>query len=113
MGELQLLHGKEDRKLRIVDTIASKWEELAIALGFDENVIAYVSKDYAHDSKGATLKILGMWLGEEYDDLKGPISWSTLLECLIEIGFSTISDEVREVIETHEQSPPTLLSVEL
>ena len=86
--------------MRIIDTIASQWEELAMALGFDGNVIAFVKKDFVHDSKGATYKILRMWLENEYDKLKQPISWTTLLECLVDIGYSTICDEIRDIIET-------------
>ena len=84
---------------------------MAIALGFDGYTINYVKKDYVHDSKGASSKILGLWL-ENKDkvlDLKEPISWSTLLQCLEDIGYSTLSSEIRNVIV----KPPTLQSVDL
>lgn len=104
-----MLKGKGEKKVRIIDTIASEWEELAIALGFDGNVINYVKKDYVHDSKGASSKILGLWLENEDEQLKGPISWSTLLQCLDDIGYSSLSNDIHNIIE----KPPTLQSVDL
>ena len=104
-----MLKGKGEKKLRIIDAVASEWEELAIALGFDGNVINYVKKDYIHDSKGACSKILRLWLENEDEHLKGPISWSILLQCLDDIEYSSLSNEIRSIIE----NPPTLQSVDL
>lgn len=109
LKDLLLLKGKGGRKLRVIDTIASQWEELAIALGFDGHVIHCVQKDYDHDCKGATSKIFRMWLENEDERLIGPISWSTLLQCLNDLGFSSICNELQDVIEKH----PILLSVDL
>ena len=101
--------GESLREVRIVDTVAAEWEELAMALGFDGHIINFVKKDFSQDSKGATCKILRMWLDGDYNDLKGPISWSTLLQCLTDIGYSTICEEIQEIFE----EPLTLQSVDL
>lgn len=92
-----------------MDTIASEWAELAMALGFGGHVISYVKKDYSQDCKGASCKILRMWLDHEYENLKEPVSWTTLLQCLGDAGFPGIANEVEDIIER----PSTLLSVDL
>ena len=99
-----------EREVRIIDTIAAEWEELAIALGFDGNVIKFVKKDFTQDSKGASCKILRMWLEGDYKDLKGPISWSTLLQCLTDIGYSKICQDIEYIIL---EEPLALQSVDL
>lgn len=101
--------GESLREVRIVDTVAAEWEELAMALGFDGHIINFVKKDFSQDSKGATCKILRMWLEGDYNDLKGPISWLTLLQCLTDIGYSTICEEIQEIFE----EPLILQSVDL
>ena len=109
---LLLLRGTGDKKVHVIDTIASRWEDLAIALGFDGHMIDFVKRDFIQDSKGASCKILHMWLDPENVhnyNLKTPVSWSTLLQCLRDIEYSTLCDDIQTIID----QPPILQSVDL
>ena len=48
----------DTKKIRVIDTMAAEWEELAITLGFKAAVINYIRRDHVHDAKGACCHVL-------------------------------------------------------
>lgn len=82
LQQLQELKGV--RKLvRIIDEIAYKWDDVAIALGFDWPAIERIRRDTFYQTQKATVKMFTEWL-DDNNDLRNPVSWSTLIECLRE-----------------------------
>ena len=111
LSDLWTLQGSGGKKVKIIETIASKWEQLAMALGFDGHTIDNVKRDFERDCEGASHKILRKWLEEtdSYDNLKLPVSWSTLIQCLRDIEYSSLCDDIQMIID----QPPILQSIDL
>ena len=103
LQELRVLScesGSNARKVQVIDTVAAQWEELAIALGFEAAVINYIRRDHVHDAKGACCHVLTKWLAEEKasKNLRGPVTWTTLIECLADAGFGTLAEDLKKII---------------
>lgn len=84
--------------MKVIETIAAQWEELAIALEFEAPVINYLSKDFKHDSKGAAKKVLEIWLKGE-SNLDKPITWDTLIQCLSNAEQYGLAKDLEEIFE--------------
>ena len=85
--------------MRIIDSVAAKWEEVAIALGFDASAIACVRRDHSSDCKAACTLVLQKWLNKEYAHICKPVTWSTLIECLKDAEFSSLAHRITEILE--------------
>ena len=100
LQELQVLSSESGdmKKLRVIDTVAAQWEELAIALGFEAAVINYIRRDHVHNAKGACCQVLTKWLAEEAEEnLRGPVTWATLIECLADAGFASLAEDLTKI----------------
>ena len=99
LQELQVLSSEsgDAKKIRVIDTVAAQWEELAIALGFEAAVINYIRRDHVHDAKGACCHVLTKWLMEEEENLRAPVTWTTLIECLMDAGFASLAEDLKIV----------------
>ena len=106
LQELQLLSSEntDTKKVRVIDTVAAEWEELAIALGFEPAVINYIRRDHVHDAKGACCKVLTKWLAEEEENLRSPVTWTTLIECLKDAGFATLAEDLTKIKQVEFES---------
>ena len=84
--------------MRVMETVAARWENLAVALGFDWCVIETIQRDTHFQTTSACRQILQRWLGE-----KGlhPVTWHTLTEALIEAGYPKLAADVRELLSYH------------
>ena len=78
--------------------MAAKWEELAIALGFDPPAIAHIRRDYSSDCREACSQMLQMWLKMECNDANKSVSWATLIQCLKDAEFSSVGLELEEIL---------------
>ena len=94
LQQLQQIQGKNDKTIKIIETVAPEWEELAIAMGFEHFVIDTIRRDNVHDAKTATRQLFTLWLnGECY----GVVSWERLVECLHDSGFACVAFDVQEM----------------
>ena len=100
LQELQALSSESGRSdIRVIDTVAARWEDLAIALGF-EAVIERIRRDYVQDARGACRHVLTEWLAERDEgssNLRGPVTWATLIDCLIDAGFAGLAEELKKL----------------
>ena len=92
--QLHELQGKDGKSIRIIDTVAPEWEELAMAMGFPAHVIGTIRRNNIRDAKGATLQILTLWLEGKSSV---PVSWESLVDCLYQADFSTVSLDIQEM----------------
>ena len=83
--------------VRVVDHVAPQWEQLAMALGFKHHTIATVGRDYAKDAKGACHQILFLWLEETEEGLVEPVTWATLIQCLVDVELSCLAEELNRI----------------
>ena len=79
--------------VRVIDAIAYKWEEVAIAFGFNGPSIERIKKDAFYRNKKATTDMFVEWLeeGDSNSELRTPVTWSTLVECLKEAQLAETS----------------------
>lgn len=93
---LELLEGHGGRKVKVIDSVASQWTELAQTLGFRQDTIENIADTYMQCHE-ACREMFVKWL-ENNEGLKGPVSWSTLIQCLIDAGLVEIADSLMEVL---------------
>ena len=83
--------------------MAAKWEELAIALGFDAPTIALIKRDYSSDCKEACSQMLQMWLKMECGDASRSVSWATLIQGLKDAEFSSVGVELEDILSIYHE----------
>ena len=99
LHQLEQLTGSDGSKsVQVINSVAAKWEELAIALGFDAPAIAHIKRDYSTDCREACSQMLQMWLRMECNTASRSISWATLIQCLKDAEFSSIGQELEEIL---------------
>ena len=90
-----LKHG--EKRVKVIESVAAEWEQLAIALEFDSPVIDYLRRDFNHDAKGAVTQVLTKWLNGESDSGR-PITWDTLIQCLNDAGQVGIAEDLDNLL---------------
>ena len=81
------------KEVHIIDAIASEWKELGIALKFESAKLCAIEKNKSFQVKDCCLEILDLWLQGRTCDEK-PIIWETLLLTLMEVGCTTVAEQV-------------------
>ena len=77
--------------------MAPNWENLAIALGFEYYTIKTVQRKYKSDAREACRQILSMWLEQaEEENLVRPVTWATLIQCLVTAELSCIAEKLKD-----------------
>lgn len=96
LHQLQVLRCSEGKKIKVMDTVAWKWEDLALALHFDGPTLLTIKKDSALCSKTACCTVLQRWL-----EGKGrqPACWGILLEALKDAEFGRLAEELTEALQ--------------
>ena len=94
---LCLLESHSGRKIKIIDSIASQWIELARAMGFGEEDIERI-RNTSCLSHEACQKMFTKWL-EGDESLMSPVTWSTLIQCLIDCELVEVADVLKEILE--------------
>ena len=80
--------------IKVVDSVAFKWEELAIAFGFEGAAIERIKKDNFHKSKDSAIKMFDEWLNEGTFGCNRhlPVTWITLIQCLIDTELAELAN---------------------
>ena len=99
LKELQLLKGPDGRKVRIIDEMAPEWEKLADTLGFEATEISCIKKDHRQEPVTSCCLMLDTWLQESPNNqLREPVTWETLIQCLTETGCSILVLDLQTVL---------------
>ena len=93
-AELTLLRTTDGKRLNIIHTVATKWEDVATRLGISRNEIKFTRLRARHRDEEACHDIFRHWL--QGGGCK-PITWATLIECLEDTGFVEMSEMLRIV----------------
>ena len=94
---LETFESHDGRMIKIIDDVASQWEELAKALGFGEEDVDRIK--YAFPERyEACREMLGKWM-EGNENLISPVTWTTLIQSMINAGLVDVADNIREVIK--------------
>ena len=90
LHELQTLEFSDGKKLRIMETVAPQWKQMAIALGFSVARIKSIEKGAHYQPDNASFEIFSCWLEGEHD-LKPP-TWNVLIWCLKQANLLDIAE---------------------
>jgi hypothetical protein len=93
LQDLDILKLKDGREIRIIESVASEWEKLAIRFGFEETRICIIRRGAFREVEDACFNMFIKWLDGEHD-LKPP-TWYNLIQCLNET--SKFKDLARDV----------------
>ena len=89
MKMLKLLGG---RQVKIVETIAYRWQDVALALHFEGSVIASIKESTFSNVEEGCRRMLDRWLEGVCHE---PLTWERLVEALQEAGFVDLADSLR------------------
>ena len=103
MHQLQLLKFSDGTELRIMEKMAPKWKQVAIALGFDGPRIETIEMGAHYKPGDACLKMFTDWLAGGHD-LKPP-TWNTLVQSLQAANLTEIADWLDHTIEIVSFTP--------
>ena len=97
LRQLQLLKFPDGTELRIMDKVAPKWDEVAIALGFDGAQIETIEIGAYYQPRNACRKMFTGWLAGGHD-LKPP-TWDVLVQSLRAAKLTELADVLDSTIE--------------
>ena len=97
LHQLQLLKFPDGTELRIMEKVAPKWDEVAIALGFDGTRIETMEIGAHYQPRNACRKMFNCWLAGSHD-LKSP-TWDVLIQSLSAAKLTEIADLLNNTIE--------------
>ena len=89
---LELSGGK---KLRIMESVAPQWKQMAVALGFSVARIKSIEKGEHYQPDDASFEIFSRWLEGEHD-LKPP-TWEVLIQCLMQANILDIAKMLNNI----------------
>ena len=88
--ELQMLEFSDGNKVRIMESVAPQWKQMAVALGFSVARIKSIEKGEHYKPDDASFEIFSCWLEGEHD-LK-PSTWDVLIQCLKQANLLDIAE---------------------
>ena len=95
MKALELLEGRGGRKVKVIEDIGSHWEDLAVELEVQKEIIDQIKSEHpSHSHHEACHAVLATWL----EGNGGEVSWSTLTQGLITAGIPELADNLREAL---------------
>ena len=92
---LKVLEGRGGGKVRVLDGIGSKWEEVAKALDMGQEDIDMIKTRHSDDDEEACREMLATWL----EGNNGEVSWTALTQALIDAGLPELADNVKDVLD--------------
>ena len=82
--------------MKITQTVAAKWEDVALALHFEGHVLQNIRYDpHIHCIDTACREMFQKWLDGEG---RQPVTWETLLDALVDAGFVTVVEDLHEIL---------------
>lgn len=99
---LSMRDESSEREVRIIEEVASEWDNVAIGLELKPCTIKTISTDYAGQSVKACKAMMMEWVDSERE-----VSWDFLMRALDYAGFKVLVKEVKYFVERYH----TLVSV--
>ena len=90
-----MLEFASGKKLRIMESVAPQWKQMAVALGFSVAKIKSIEKSKQCQTDDASFEIFSCWLEGEHD-LKPP-TWDVLTQCLKQANLLDIAEMLNNI----------------
>ncbi len=91
MLELQYMEDSEGNELRIMDEIAPRWDQVAIALEVDERFIKILARDCSQNALQACHRMLAHWI-----DSQSQVNWGFMVDALRRADYKVLAKQVQE-----------------
>ena len=98
--QLMKLKGKEGGTVKVIEGVAAEWERLAYTLQFSPAVVRTVRRDTTQDCTAACEEVLYRWVSGT-EGTRQPVSWATLIKCLMDCDFSELANDLENVLCEH------------
>ena len=102
LHELQQLEAVDGRTVRVIEEVADKWKEVAIALRFGIHEMKNLEGDVQYVSEYACQEMFIKWL-DIREDLRRPVTWTTLIQCLREAKLVETAESLKYVCLNRKQ----------
>lgn len=81
--------------MKIIESIESQWEVVAIALGVKEDIISAIKSTHSHNHLEACCAMLATWLECNADK----VFWPTFIQGLTDAGLPDLADSLNEILK--------------
>ena len=103
-----MIEGRGGRKVRVIDSIGSQWEEVAKALDIGQEDIDIIKTTHSDNDEEACREMLTTWLEGNH----GEVSWTAFSQALIDAGLPELADSLKDVLMlSNKLSGPVQLQV--
>ena len=89
--QLQMLKLPGGKRVKIVETIAYRWHEVALALHFEGSVIASIKESTFSNVEEGCRRMLDRW---REGGCREPVTWERLAEALQDAGFRKLAESL-------------------
>ena len=86
--------GHGGRKVRVLESTGSEWEELAKALTVGQEDIDVIKATHSDNDEEACREMLALWLGGN----AGEVTWTAFTQALVDAGLLELADSVKDVL---------------
>ena len=83
--------------VKIIEQVASQWEELAYILQFSSAAVKTIERDNPKDSSAACAELLHRWV-RGAEGTQQPVSWATFIECLRDCDFVVLARDLENAL---------------
>lgn len=99
LNEITSFEVTPDKKIKILEQIGAKYREFGVLLLEDGNgaVVTYIAKQNHYNAVDVNNDILMRWLE---DDGKKPVTWSTLISVLNDVGLKALAKTIKDSLST-------------
>ena len=96
LGKLSTLRTTEGKKIKILETVAPRWQRLGDQLEFDEcgSKLDLIGTKYPNDPEACCREMFKHWLNG--NGVK-PCSWRKLIELLENCDFDVLAEQVNSI----------------
>ena len=98
MGKLLCLHGTDQKEYRVIQEVASVWENLAHSLNLPTSVVAQINCDSVK-VEDKCRDVFVKWLDGAY---RQPVTWNTLLTVIEDIEHVEFAKQFRKCCLTSQ-----------
>ena len=92
---LEEIVGHGGRKVRVLESIGSEWEELAKALTVRQEDIDVIKAAHSDNDEEASREMLASWLG---GNAGAEVSWTAFTQALVNAGLPELADSLKDVL---------------
>jgi len=81
--------------VKIIETVAAKWEQVALALHFEDHTVQNIQ----YDPRILCIETNCCAMFKKWLDGEGcqPVTWETLMDALVGAGFATVVEDLHEI----------------